>query len=324
MTLASKPVSRRQFLIGGAKALSVAAVTALAIAPARAEASLRIGIQKGGSLFLLRERGELAKALGPLGFTPTFTEFPGGPQLLEALNVGSVDFGHTGEAPPIFAQAAGAPLVYVGAQPPAPQAESIVVQTDSPIGTVAQLKGKRVALNRGSNVHYLLVQALAAAGLTLNDVTPVYLPPADARAAFDRGSVDAWVIWDPFLAAALAAGNTRVLQDARGLAPNREFQLASRKLADQQPDVVRAILSEVDRVDRWASSHQPEAARILAPAMGLPVPVLESALSRRGYGVLSITPEIIADQQKVADTFAKLRLIPSSIDVSAAVWKPQA
>ena len=324
MAITIKPTFRRRVLRSGVQALGLLALGRIAVRPVRAEAPLRIGIQKGGSLFLLRERGELPKALGPLGFSPTFTEFPGGPQLLEALNVGSIDFGHTGEAPPIFAQAAGAPLVYVGAQAPAPRAESIIVHNNSAIAALPQLKGKRVALNRGSNVHYLLVRALAAGGVALRDITPVYLAPADARAAFDRGSVDAWVIWDPFLAAALAEGHARVLADATGLAPNREFQIASSKLATEHPDVIRAILSEVDRIDQWASANQSEAARILAPPMGLPVPVLEAMLSRRGYGVAPITPDIVADQQNIADTFTKLRLIPSSIDVSAAVWKPQA
>ena len=147
---------------------------------------------------------------------------------------------------------------------------------------------------------------------------------AESRAAFDRGSVDAWVSWDPFLAAVRASGDARVLADAKGLAPNREFQIASKKLADSRPDVVRAILSEIDRVDAWTRDHQPEAARLLAPTMGLPVPVLEAALSRRGYGLVPVTPDIVADQQNVADTFAALRLIPAKIDVGAAVWKPQA
>ena len=276
MPITIKPVFRRGVLRRGVQAIGVVALGRVAVRSARAEAPLRIGIQKGGSLFLLRERGELAPALQPLGLAATFTEFPGGPQLLEALNVGSIDFGHTGEAPPIFAQAAGAPLVYVGAQSSAPEAEAIIVTNHSPITKLTDLKGKRVALNRGSNVHYLLVRALAAGGLALSDITPVYLPPADARAAFDRGSVDAWVIWDPFLTAARTDGGTRVITDARGLAPNREFQLASKKLADARPDAVRAILAEIDRIDTWTRDHQHEAARILAPAMGLPVDVVEA------------------------------------------------
>src|SRR5690606_30312271 len=152
----------------------------------------------------LKSKGTLEDKLKGLGFKVTWTEFPAGPQMLEALNVGAIDFGNTGEAPPIFAQAAGAPLVYVAHEPPAPRGEAILVPKVSPIKTVADLKGKKVALNKGSNVHYLLVKALEKAGVKYSEIQTAFLAPADARAAFERGSVDAWVIWDPFQAAAEA------------------------------------------------------------------------------------------------------------------------
>ncbi|WP_230371063.1 aliphatic sulfonate ABC transporter substrate-binding protein [Paludibacterium denitrificans] len=160
---------------------------------------LRIGYQKYGSLVLLKARGTLEKRLAPLGVEVKWTEFPAGPQLLEGLNVGSVDFGTTGETPPIFARAAGANLLYIANEPPSPAGEGIVVRKDSPIRSVKDLKGKRVVLNKGSNVHYLLVKALQKAGLKYSDITPVYLPPADARAAFERGSVDALGYLGPIL-----------------------------------------------------------------------------------------------------------------------------
>ena len=162
-----------------------------------ADRTVRVGYQKYGTFLLLKARGLLEKKLEPLGFGVAWTEFPGGPQLLEALNVGALDFGITGESPPIFAQAAGAPLVYVGNEPPAPRGEAILVPKDSPIHSLADLKGKTIALNRGSNVHYLLVKALEKAGLKYADVNVVFLAPADGRAAFEHGSVDAWVIWGP-------------------------------------------------------------------------------------------------------------------------------
>jgi ABC-type nitrate/sulfonate/bicarbonate transport system substrate-binding protein len=158
---------------------------------------LRIGYQKYGTLVLLKARGSLEKRLAPLHVEVKWTEFPAGPQLLEGLNVGSIDFGTVGEAPPIFAQAAGADLVYVGNEPEASTAEAIVVPKDSPIKTVAELKGKKVALNKGSNVHYLLVKLLEKAGVKYSDIDTIFLTPADGRAAFERGSVDAWVIWEP-------------------------------------------------------------------------------------------------------------------------------
>src|SRR4030081_2528910 len=165
------------------------------------EKVVRIGFQKYGKLVLLKSKGTLEDRLKAAGYRVVWTEFPSGPPLLEALNVGAIDFGSTGETPPIFAQAAGAPLVYVAHEPPAPQGEAILVPQDSPIKTLADLKGKKIALNKGSNVHYLLVKALEKGGAKYSEIEPMFLAPADARAAFERGSVAAWVIWDPFHAA---------------------------------------------------------------------------------------------------------------------------
>jgi sulfonate transport system substrate-binding protein len=187
--------------VAGAMAIALAAIIGAGTAQAQ-DKVVRIGFQKYGKLVLLKSKGFLEEKLKPLGYTGVWTEFPSGPPLLEAINAGAIDFGNTGEAPPIFAQAAGAPLLYVAYEPPAPRGEAILVPKDSPLKSVAELKGRKVAFNKGSNVHYLLVKALENAGLKYSDVQPVFLAPADARAAFERGSVDAWAIWDPFQAAA--------------------------------------------------------------------------------------------------------------------------
>ncbi len=285
------------------------------------ERELRIGIQKYGSLVVLKERQLLEQRLGPQGWTVTWTEFPGGPQLLEAMNVGAIDIGTTGEAPPVFAQAAGAPLLYIGYEPPAPQGEAILVPKDSPITDVAGLKGRKVALNKGSNVHYLLVRALEAANLAYTDIEPVYLPPADARAAFERGSVDAWVIWDPFMAAAQAATDARTLADGTGLVRNHQFYLASQAFAEREPGIVQALLADLQTVDRWAAENVDEVAALLAPRMGIPAPVLKVALGRMGYGVQPLDTDVVAEQQQIADVFHALQLLPRPIVVKDAVWK---
>ncbi len=309
--------------LGRILAIAVAALLGLATLPAHAaDHVLRIGVQKYGTLVILRERGTLEPALQKLGWTVRWTEFPGGPQLLEALNVGELDFGITGDAPPVFAQAAGAPLLYVAAEPAAPTGEAILVPQGSPLKTLADLKGKRVALNKGSNVHFLLVQALKSAGLTPQDIEPVYLAPADARAAFEQGAVDAWVIWDPYLAAAQAATQARVLADATGLATNRQFFLATKEFAEGSPAVIKLLLEQVLATDAWAKAHQPETVAILAPSLKLPLPVLQTAVARLGYGAGPITPQIAADQQRIADTFFALKLIPSPVAIRDVLWAP--
>jgi len=279
---------------------------------------IRIGYQKYGTLTLLKGRATLEPRLAAKGIKVKWTEFPAGPQLLEGLNVGSIDFGTVGEAPPIFAQAAGAGLAYVGNEPPSPNSEAIVVPKHSTLRSLAELKGKKIVLNKGSNVHYLLVKALEKAGVAWRDIQPVYLPPADARAAFERGAVDAWAIWDPFLAAAEKQLGARVLATGQGLVANHQFYLSSRDFARQHPDVVRIVLDEVSRVDAWGKDHPKEVSTILAAQTGLPPDVVALAAGRYAYGVKPVTPEVLRAQQDIADAFYQLKLIPKPIAVREA------
>ncbi|MFC2974747.1 sulfonate ABC transporter substrate-binding protein [Azotobacter bryophylli] len=307
----------------GLVALFAAALSFGAITQAQAE-TLRIGYQKYGTLVLLKSRGTLEKRLGEQGVDVQWTEFPGGPQLLEGLNVGSVDFGVTGETPPVFAQAAGADLVYVAHEPPAPTGEAILVPKDSKIRSVAELKGKKVVLNKGSNVHYLLVRALEDAGLKYGDIQPVYLPPSDARAAFERGSVDAWVIWDPFLSAAEKQLQARILRDGQGLVDNHQFYLATRTFAEKHPQVISALVEEIRTVGEWVKGNEAQATTQVAPLLGLPEDIAKLAVERQGYGALFISPQVTEAQQKIADTFADLKLIPKRLSVKDVIWTPPA
>lgn len=318
--------TRRAFtkLTLAASAAAALALTALVpVTSAQAqEKVIRIGFQKYGKLVLLKSKGSLEPKLKALGYSVVWTEFPSGPPLLEALNVGAIDFGNTGEAPPIFAQAAGAPLQYVAYEPPAPQGEAILVPKDSPLKTVADLKGRKVALNKGSNVHYLLVKALEKAGVKYSEITPVFLAPADARAAFEKGAVDAWVIWDPFQAAAEVATRARTLADGTGIVSNYQFYFSSQKFLGADPKIVDLVLAQLSEVDDWARGDIRAVAEQLSPLVGLPVPVLELALKRQSYGIKPINDTVIAEQQQVADTFFSLGLIPKAIKISDVARKP--
>jgi sulfonate transport system substrate-binding protein len=302
-----------------AAALAVALGVAMSIPAAAAQTQdkvVRIGFQKYGKLVLLKSKGTLEPTLKALGYTVTWTEFPSGPPLLEAINVGAIDFGNTGESPPIFAQAAGAPIRYVAYEPPAPKGEAILVPKDSALKNVADLRGKKVALNKGANVHYLLVKALEKAGVKYADITPVFLAPADARAAFERGSVDAWAIWDPYQAAAEASLDAKVLTDGTDTVPNTQYYLSSQKFLESDPKILDALLDGLREVDGWAKSDIHGVAEQLSPSVGLPVPVLELALKRQAYGIKPIDAQVLVEQQKLADTFHQLGLIPKPISVS--------
>jgi sulfonate transport system substrate-binding protein len=309
--------ARRHFIKISAGAAALAALPVLGSSPARAanaSRTLRIGNQKG-YLTLLKGRGTLEKRLAPLGVALTWTEFDAGPVQLEALNVGSIDFGDVGEAPPIFAQAAGAPLAYVAATVPRPQSEAVLVPHASTIRSVPDLKGKTVALNRGSNVHYFLVKLLQAHNIQYTDVNVVFLAPADARAAFERGSIDAWVIWDPFLAAAQKTLNARILTDASGVVGNRAFYFSSLNYAKQNPDVIKILIDELSQIDQWGQGNRAALSAQLAQLWGLPNDVVSEAIGRVQFGTGPITKAILGEQQQIANTFFDLKLIPKRVNV---------
>lgn len=283
--------------------------------------TLSIGFQKYGILPIVKAKGELEKSLAAQGVHVKWVEFPAGPQLLEGLNVGSVVFGEAGEAPPIFAQAANPNLVYVANQPPAPTAEALIVQKDSTIRSIQDLKGKRIALNKGSNVHYLLLKLLEANKLSLNDIQPVYLPPSDARAAFEKGAVDAWVIWDPFFAAAQHQIHARVLASGEHLVNNHQFYLADRKFAESHPEVLKTLVSTLNQTTDWVKNHPDDAAKLLEKPTGLGFDVLKTSISRMGFGVQPISAQVAKEQQYVADAFFAQKLIPKQLVIQDAVLK---
>lgn len=283
--------------------------------------TLNIGFQKYGLLPILKERGTLETALKSQGVNIKWVEFPAGPQLLEGLNVGSVSFGEVGEAPPIFAQAAQTDLVYIANQPAVPKAEALIVQKDSAIHSIQDLKGKRVALNKGSNVHYLLLKLLEANQLKFSDINVVYLPPANARAAFEKGAVDAWVIWDPFLSAAEHQLNARSIANGENLVKNYQFYLADRKFAQENPKVLQAVVNELNLTTQWVSKNQDEAAKLLEGKTGLGLDVLKTSISRLGNQVTPITAQVAQEQQQVADAFYNEKLIPNKLNIESAIIK---
>jgi sulfonate transport system substrate-binding protein len=310
---------RRRIFVRGAIAAAVLAVNPKWLR-AQPAVTLRVGYQKSASLFVLQKaQGTLEKRLAALGATVQWVEFPAGPQLLEGLNVGSVDVGYVGEAPPIFAQAAGANFLYIGHDPASPTAEALIVPKDSAIKSVAELRGRKVALNKGSNVHYLLVKVLEKHGLKYSDIQPVFLPPADARAAFERGAVDAWVIWDPFLAAAEKQLGARILADGRGVVDNFNFYLAERGFVERNPKLIQALFEDLTERGRWLKSHVDEAAAVIAPLQGLDPQVVKLSIQRYEFNVTPLTPAVVARQQQIADAFHGLKLIPKTIRIADAV-----
>ncbi|MGY8704547.1 sulfonate ABC transporter substrate-binding protein [Bradyrhizobium sp. 18BD] len=292
--------------------------------PARAEdkpAEIRIGTQKGGFFPAVRQRQTLENAFKPLGIEIKWIDFQFGPPLLEAINVGSVDFGYVGDAPPIFAQAGGAKIRYAAAVKSDGNTQAIIVPKDSPIKSLADLKGKRVAFGKGSSAHNLLVAALEKAGLSWSDITPAPLAPADATAAFVKGSVDAWSIWDPYLALAELRENARVLVFDKDVHKPNAYYIANTDFVEKYPSLVARLNTTFASEGTWANSHHEEVAKAQSEATGVDVEAVRRFVNRSSYSVVPLDAEVIKTQQAVADRFAKLGLIPKPVNVSDIVWK---
>ena len=309
---------RRRTLIA---LLALLPLTALAQKP---NATLRIGYQKSSTLLtILKLRGQLEQDLAPLGVKITWHEFSSGLPLLEALNVGGVDLSaDVADTVPVFAQAAGAQLTYFAQEAPSPSAQAIVVRADAPYKSVADLKGKKIAVTKAAGSHYLLIAALEKAGLRFKDIEAAYLTPADGRAAFERGSVAAWVTWDPFLAGVQNQSNVRILADGRNVADYQRYYLASTAYATARPDVLAVVFEALNKTGKWVKQSPKEAAELLAPAWGLDVKTVELANSRRSYEVRPVLKEALGEQQKIADAFFGEGLLPRKMDATAVpLWR---
>jgi sulfonate transport system substrate-binding protein len=311
-------ITRRRVLGG------TLAVAAFAISPAHAEdkpTEIRIGTQKGGFFPAVRQRHSVEDAFKPLGVEVRWIDFQFGPPLLEAINAGSVDFGFVGDAPPIFAQAGGAGIRYVAAVKSDGNTQAIIVPRDSPIKTLADLRGKRVAFGKGSSAHNLLVAALEKAGLTWSDITPAPLAPADATAAFVKGSVDAWSIWDPYLALAELKEHARVIAFDKDVHKPNAFYIAGADFVKKYPELVARLNAVFASEGRWADDHHEEVAQAQAQATGVDIEAIRRFVDRSNYRVVPVDEEVIRAQQAVADRFARLGLIPKPVNVSDIVWK---
>ena len=281
---------------------------------------LRIGYQKNGVLVIARQQAVLEGKLAPLGVHVTWVEFSSGPPLLEAMSAGGIDLGHTGDAPPIIAQAGGASNVYVAGQT-SDSGQAILVPAGSEIHALADLKGKRVGFTRGSSAHNLVILALDRAGLGYGDITPVYLSPPDAGAAFARGSIDAWAIWDPFFANGQLHGG-RVVVGSDRLGQTNSFFLANRGFAARHARALAAVITGLGEAARWAEAHRDRVASALAEATGVDLAIQTVAANRATFTLVPLTDDLVAAQQAVADRFHRLGLIPRAVAVRDAVWVP--
>ena len=306
----------RRTALGG-----VLAAPALATARAAAETprEFRIGYQKSGVLVVARQQATIEARLKALGVESVrWVEFQYGPPIMEALGIGSIDLGAVGDTPPVFAQAAGAKVVYVAATPA--QQSAILVPQGSSLREVADLKGKKLAFARGSSSHNFVVQALAKFGLSPTDVQQTFLNPADAVAAFSRGSVDAWAVWDPYFALAELRHNGRVLTTTNGILESYSFYLANRDFASRYPQTLKAALDGLGQSVAWSAANRDKLAAAISDVTGVELPVQNHAVQRLKIEIGPVTEPIVQSQQSIADTFHKLGIVPRPVQVRDIVW----
>ena len=315
-----------QFSRRAAIGLGLAALAAPTILPAAPARSLRVGWQKGGLLGLVKGSGAFETALADRGIAVSWSEFTSGPPLLEALSANALDFGYTGNVPPIFAHAARGNLVFVGGGQGSHEGHAILVPKDSPVQGIADLKGQSIAFKRGSSAHYATIKLLASVGLTLDDIQPQDLSPPDAIAAFDAGAIGAWTIWDPYFAMAQDRPNTRVLSTTEGLEPDYNFYSANGDYAMDNPELIATLIGLVQDVGRKGQADLPATIATFSKETGLSETVMERALTRKGadLGLVGfVEPGHVAYEQGVADEFFKLGIIPRQLDIASVVWTPQ-
>jgi sulfonate transport system substrate-binding protein len=309
-------LTRRTF---GLAALGFAALAATA----RAEqvTTLKVGYQKTNLPVIAKKLGVIEKALEAKGIAVEWVEFPAGPPLVEALNVGAIHVGWTGDAPPIFGQAAGAAIVYVAALPPSGEGEGVFTKADSGINAIADLKGKKVAVAKGTSAHNSLIAALEGNGLTFADIEPVYLGPADAAAAFASDEVVAWAVWDPFFAIAETKFKPKILSRTSDFIQVNTYFLANRDFTTDNAEVIALTIAALGEAAAWADTHRDEVAAAVAEVTKVPLEANQLAVSRAKFGIFPITDEIIAGQQATADRFFALGLLPQAVKIADAVWK---
>ena len=296
-------------------------------AAAAASGTLRIGWQKFGVLALAKSNGALEKRLADQGISVEWNEFTSGPPMLEAVGAGALDLGVVGDVPPLFAQAAGGDILYVGAYRGPAAFHGLLVQKDSPIQTLADLKGKKLAYKRGSSAHNFALKVLDKAGLSLADITEVDLAPPDAAAAFKNGGIDAWAIWDPFFAVAEADPQTRVLTTSEGLLDNWGYFIGNGAYTQKNPDVIVAVIEELAKVGAAAQADLDSTVKLLAGITGVPENITRVTLTRSqaDLGEVSLVPDAaVAYQQALADSFYKLGIVPKQLTITDVVWHPKA
>jgi sulfonate transport system substrate-binding protein len=276
--------------------------------------TLNVGDQKGtGAEAVLSAAG----LLNTLPFKVNWSDFTSGPPMLQAMASGSVDIGGVGDAPPVFAASGGEAIEIVGARQTNGDQDALLVPKGSPITSISQLKGKKIAYATGSSANYNLLTVLNKASLTTKDVNLVNLQPADALAAFTSGSVEAWDVWPPYVQQVVAQNGAKVIATGSAYGNPYSFEVASKaSVADpKKAAAIQAYLTILNKGYVWTATHPQQWAAAWAKATGLPVSVMETAAKIDGTTPVAITDDTTTAEQKLVEQFFAAGLIPDKVDM---------
>ena len=312
-------LTRRALVLRGLSALAAVALAAAPLAAAPSEIRIDFATYNPVSL-VLKEQKILEKAFEKDGIGIRWVQSAGSNKALEFLNASSIDFGSTAGAAALIAKINGNPIksIYVYSRP---EWTALVTRKDSGITKVADLKGKRIAVTRGTDPHIFLVRALADAGLTEKDVKLVLLQHADGRLALERGDVDAWAGLDPMMASAEVESGANLFfrkpeANTWGILNVRE------EFAKENPEIVKRVLAAYEEARKWSLANPEEVKKIFIAATKLPEAVVDRQLKTR----TELTHNVIGAPQRDSILAAGLALqqagvIPSETDVKGTVDK---
>ena len=276
--------------------------------------TLIVGDQKGTSAQALLK----ASGLEDTEYTIQWQEFTSGPPMLEALGAEAIHVGMVGNTPPIFAAAGGDKFKVAAAASYTGQGDAILVPKDSPIPSVADLKGKTVAVAQGSSANYNLLAQLENAGLSYDDITVQNLQPGDALTAFDAGQVDAWTVWEPYTSQAEQTANARVLADGDDLVNGLNFQVVSEAAIEDEATkaALEDYLNRITKAQVWSSENQEDWSKVWATQTGLDPAITLSAAKRRPVTPVPVDDEVVSSEQEMADAFFANGLLPEEVDIA--------
>lgn len=277
---------------------------------------LKVASQRGGTRALMEASGALEGA----PYRVEWSEFPSAQTLLEALKAGAVDAGAVGDAPFLFAAANGSGFKAVQALRTEGSGLSvaILVPPGSPVRTVADLRGRRIATGRGSIGHYLALLALERAGVAPGAVRFIFLSPGDAKAALAAGSVDAWATWGSYIHLATLRDGDRVVVDNRGLLHGVNFEAATDGAIRDKRAALNDFLTRLATAEAWASGHPDAYAAVLAKDTGLPEDVARLTVGGLSVRPVPIDTALISEEAGVLKRFKAAGAVDAVPDVSRA------